>query len=180
MSPGPRDDEDRLCHQVPASLQDATFAGQDTAPASNIGNGIQEHRIAEPSDQNGFASRIEFEQRAEADTVNVSAANLEAPVEDSFMIDEPPAEEDVLQTEQQTHMDLEYLKPLSSPVWVDYISDFIAVTRPLHTSLLSHAVKNRKPEGPALTTLERVIYSTNMALIAQWNLSHSAVQEIVV
>lgn len=72
--------------------------------------------------------------------------------------------------------DTSCLQRIACVGWRDYIEDFIECTQPIDPSLLVDSFTPREREKSILTTLEHVIYSTNLALVAQWNLPHAPIQ----
>ncbi|KAJ9123525.1 hypothetical protein QFC24_003740 [Naganishia onofrii] len=69
------------------------------------------------------------------------------------------------------------LRHLPSPIWLDFINDYVECTRSLDFSLLSSGILTPiSRDTPNLSVVEHVIYGTSVALVAQWNMPHSAIQ----
>jgi hypothetical protein len=74
-------------------------------------------------------------------------------------------------------MDLSFLKPITCASWRDFIDEFVDCTGPIDKNLAWTDASSGSSVKPIhLSTLEQVIYGTNIALVAQWNLSQSAIQ----
>lgn len=69
------------------------------------------------------------------------------------------------------------LRRICSPTWSDFIDKYIECTRSLDPTLLpSDTPATTSQDTSRRSIFEQVIYSTSVALVAQWNMPHSAIQ----
>jgi hypothetical protein len=84
---------------------------------------------------------------------------------------------DLTPTTDSPMCDLTFLDAVECAAWTDFITDYIACTKPLDPKIpWIDSSAGATVKGAHLSTLEQVIYGTNIALVAQWHLSQSAVQ----
>jgi hypothetical protein len=120
-----------------------------------------------------FDLREDFEEALRAPQMTPAPPSPSAPLMPGLddLMDYSPSERTVNSNEI-------YFKPFVASGWKDFVEEFAQLARPIDLSLLPSPALNLK-ESKRLDPLEHVMYGTGMALVAQWNVPHSAIQFIL-